>query len=114
MLDRPQRVRYFGDVDVVGLRLARDVTATCETVGWPAPAPAVGLYRLLVDAGGPIPASGRAPRVPAWMEAWLADWFGDSALAAQAADMAARGRLPQEAVGRVALKDRPLRDLIGR
>jgi hypothetical protein len=48
------------------------------------------------------------------MEAWLADWFGDSALAARAVDMAARGRLPQEAVGRVALKDRPLRDLIGR
>lgn len=67
VIDQPQQVRYFGDVDVVGLRLARDVTATCETVGWPAPAPAVGLYRLLVDAGSPIHASGRTPRVPAWM-----------------------------------------------
>jgi Wadjet protein JetD, C-terminal len=114
VIDQPQQVRYFGDVDVVGLRLARDVTATCETVGWPAPAPAVGLYRLLVSAGGPIPASGRAPRVPGWMEEWLADWFEDAALAAQAVDAAARGRLPQEAVGRVALKDRLLRDLIGR
>lgn len=112
MLEQPQQVRYFGDVDVVGLRLARDVTATCETVGWPAPAPAVGLYRLLVDAGRPIPASGRAPRVPAWMEAWLADWFGDAALAAQAVDVAARGRLPQEAVGRVALTNQSLSDLI--
>jgi hypothetical protein len=72
------------------------------------------LYRLLVDAGGPIPASGRTPRVPAWMEEWLAGWFEDTALAAQAVDVAARGRLPQEAGGRVALKDRPLRDLIGR
>lgn len=105
-----QRSGWSGTV----LRLARDVTATCETVGWLTPAPAVGLYRLLVDAGSPIPASGRIPRVPAWMEAWLADWFGDTALAAQAVDVAARGRLPQEAVGRVALKDRLLRDLIGR
>jgi hypothetical protein len=52
--------------------------------------------------------------VPAWMEQWLADWFDDTSLAAQAVDVAARGRLPQEAVGRVALRDRPLRDLIGR
>jgi hypothetical protein len=48
------------------------------------------------------------------MEQWLADWFEDTVLAAQAVDAAARGRLPQEAVGRVALKDRLLRDLIGR
>lgn len=112
VIDQPQQVRYFGDVDVIGLRLARDVTATCVTVGWPAPAPAVGLYRLLLDSGDPIPAGGRARQVPGWMEAWLADWFGDRALAVKAADMAARGRLPQEAVGRVALKDRPLPDLI--
>lgn len=112
-LDPPQQVRYFGDVDIAGLCLAHDVTAACETVGWPAPAPAVGLYRLLFDAGDPIPMSGRSPRVPGWMEAWLADWFGDAALAAQAVNIAARGRLPQEAVGRMTLIDQPLSALIG-
>jgi hypothetical protein len=46
------------------------------------------------------------------MEVWLADWFGDEALAAQAVHVAARGRLPQEAVGRMALTDQRLSDLI--
>jgi hypothetical protein len=67
VIDQPAQVRYFGDIDVAGLRLARDVSATRLTVGWPGPAPAVGLYRLLPAAGDPIFAQGRVPKVPTLM-----------------------------------------------
>lgn len=45
----PQRVRYFGDLDLAGLRIASLAARQAAKVGLPPVLPAVGCYRFLLD-----------------------------------------------------------------
>lgn len=99
---------YFGDVDAVGLRLARDVTTAGATLGLPECRSARPLYRMVLAGGAPVPGSGR---VSASLEQWLQGWLGP-ALACQATRSATQGRLPQEAVRRDVVDGHQLADLL--
>ena len=111
-LARPAALFYFGDIDRAGLRLAHDVVRTAAALGLPSVSPATGMYRLLLDAGEPVPAA-RRRRVPESLAAWLSDWLADSGLSAAALAVAEVGRMPQEAVGRQLLAGRDIDELLG-
>jgi hypothetical protein len=88
-------IRYFGDLDVEGLRIPIAASAAAERVGLPPVRPAVGLYARLLAVGRPQRATPVAPEVAAELTAWLG-----SALAPQAAALLVSGyRLAQEVVG---------------
>ena len=88
-------IRYFGDLDLEGLRIPIAASATAERAGLPPVRPAVGLYAQLLRAGRPDP----TPAVPPEVATELATWLGPS-LGPAAAELLASGhRLAQEAVG---------------
>lgn len=91
---RPDRILYFGDVDMKGLQIpiAADTAATCA--GLPSVAPALPLYELLFDLGRTRPGAPITRPVATEVAAWL------GSLSARACDLMVGGqRLPQEAVG---------------
>ncbi|MEU4576864.1 hypothetical protein [Nonomuraea sp. NPDC023979] len=91
---RPNRIVYFGDVDLQGLQIPAAASASAVLAGLPAVVPALPLYELLFAAGRERPA---AP-VPADSAARVSAWLG--LLAGRARNVLVSGiRLPQEAVG---------------
>lgn len=88
-------IRYFGDLDLEGLRIPIAASAVAERAGLPPVRPAVGLYARLLRAGHPDPAATVAPEVATE----LASWLGPSLAAGAAAVLEGGHRLAQEAVG---------------
>lgn len=97
--DPPRSIRYFGDLDVAGLRIPARASALATAEGLPPVRPATGLYRALLEHGRPATA---APADPSDV-----DWL-DPALRDPVRELLAGGRrLAQEAVGaRVLAADR--------
>lgn len=94
LVPRPDRIVYFGDVDLKGLQIPAAANASANQAGLPAVVPAVPLYGLLFDTHHRRPAK----RVPAAAATEAAAWLGP--LAERACDALTSGfRLPQEAVG---------------
>jgi hypothetical protein len=88
-------IRYFGDLDVEGLRIPIAASAAAEQAGLPPVRPAVGLYARLLAVGRPQPATPVAPEIAAELTSWLGP-----ALAPEATALLVSGhRLAQEAVG---------------
>lgn len=88
-------IRYFGDLDLEGLRIPIAASATAERAGLPPVRPAVGLYARLLRAGRPEDAPAIAPEVAGELASWLG-----RALAPQAAAILESGtRIAQEIVG---------------
>jgi hypothetical protein len=94
-------IRYFGDLDVEGLRIPVAASALAERTGLPPVRPAIGLYARLLRAGRPEPTTQVSPEVAAELAAWL----GTSLAPAAAAVLAGGRRLAQEAVGIEWLRD---------
>jgi hypothetical protein len=92
----PCELRYFGDLDVEGLRIARRGAASAAVLGLPELRPAARLYALLVEHGHPQPAKARTiadlPALVAWLPESVRGPVGDM--------FAAGRRLAQEWVGR--------------
>jgi Uncharacterized protein conserved in bacteria C-term(DUF2220). len=88
-------IRYFGDLDLEGLRIPMAASATAMRAGLPPVRPAVGLYARLLAVGRPEPATPLAPEVAAELAAWL----GPSLAPAAEALLVSGYRLAQEAVG---------------
>ncbi|MFP5019618.1 hypothetical protein [Pseudonocardia phyllosphaerae] len=98
---RPAEIRYFGDLDVAGLRIPARASVIAEAAGLPPVLPATGLYRTLLDQGRPAPARGADPAEQADVTdvTWL-----DPPLRGPVRELFAAGfRLAQEAVGRSVL-----------
>lgn len=92
----PREIRYFGDVDAVGLRIPASASRIAESAGLPPVRPAVGLYRALFARGRPQP--GQRP-VPADLAETIAAWLPEPHWAAAGSLLASGHRLAQEAVG---------------
>lgn len=91
---QPDRIVYFGDVDLKGLQIPATASTAATRAGLPAIVPAFPLYELLFEVGQELSAA----RVSADAGAEAAAWLG--VLAEQACDLLVGGaRLPQEAVG---------------
>ncbi|WBC04749.1 DUF2220 family protein [Micromonospora sp. WMMA1976] len=89
-------IRYFGDLDLSGLRIPLSASATAVHNGLPQVRPAMHLYRALLQLGLPIAAKEKAA-APA-DAARLAGWLGENM--GQVAALLTRGeRLAQEWVG---------------
>ncbi|EWM10023.1 hypothetical protein [Kutzneria sp. 744] len=97
----PERIAYFGDVDLKGLQIPLAAHAAGSLAGLPGVVPAVPLYGLLFEMGLARPAK----QVPTAVATEAAAWLGS--FAAQARDALVNGvRFPQEAVGYELLMDR--------
>jgi hypothetical protein len=104
---KPDRIVYFGDVDLKGLQIPATANTSAQQAGLPAVVPAFPLYDLLFDTHRRRPAA----RVSADVAAETAAWLGP--LAERAHDALVSGhRLPQEAVGYELLMNR--RDILDR
>ena len=90
-----EAIRYFGDLDLEGLRIPIAASAVAERSGLPPVRPAVGLYARLLRVGRPDPAAVVAPEVATEHAAWL----GPSLAGAVAQLLSDGHRLAQEAVG---------------
>lgn len=91
---QPDRLVYFGDVDLKGLQIPAAANVAATLVGLPAVVPAFPLYELLFEV------CRKRPTTPASVHVAVeaASWLGP--LAEQAYDSLVGGtRLPQEAVG---------------
>jgi hypothetical protein len=88
-------IRYFGDLDVEGLRIPIAASAAAERAGLPPVRPAVGLYARLLAVGRPQPATPVPPEVAAELTGWL----GPALASAAAALLVSGHRLAQEAIG---------------
>lgn len=94
LVPKPDRIVYFGDVDLKGLQIPAAANASANQAGLPAVVPAFPLYELLFDAHYRRPAKRVSVDVAAEAAAWL------DPLAERARDALIEGfRLPQEAVG---------------
>lgn len=104
---KPDRIVYFGDVDLKGLKIPVTANLNAQQAGLPAVRPAFPLYGILFDANCKRPAT----PVPADMATEVATWL--ETMAETAYDALAGGyRLPQEAVGYELLMNR--RDVLDR
>lgn len=91
---RPDRIVYFGDLDLKGLQIPAAANVNATQAGLPAVVPAFPLYELLFETRYRCPAKRVAPGTAAEVSAWLGP------LADQASNALTGGhRLPQEAVG---------------
>ncbi|MFC0436427.1 Wadjet anti-phage system protein JetD domain-containing protein [Kutzneria buriramensis] len=98
----PDRIVYFGDIDLKGLQIPLAANDTASRAGLPAVEPAARLYELLFELGRERPARAVRPAIAAEASAWLGP-----GLASRGRDALVRGvRLPQEAVGYEQLTDR--------
>lgn len=94
LVPTPDRIAYFGDVDLKGLQIPAAANTNARLAGLPAVTPAFPLYELLFGARQRRPATPVSANVAAEAAAWLGP------LGAQARDALVDGyRLPQEAVG---------------
>ncbi|MGV9928336.1 hypothetical protein [Nocardia rhamnosiphila] len=91
---RPDRIVYFGDVDLRGLQIPAAASATATRAGLPSVVPALPLYELLFEARRVRPATPVLPDAAAVAAAWSGP-FRDRTLALLVDGL----RLPQEAVG---------------
>lgn len=99
---KPERIVYFGDVDLKGLQIPTAASSAATQAGLPVVVPAFPLYELLFELGR---VRETAP-IYAGTAAAAAAWLGP--LSDRACDLLARGRrLPQEAVGFELLTNSP-------
>lgn len=103
----PERIVYFGDVDLKGLQIPVSANAAAASSGLPSVVPALPLYELLFELQRERPASPVAPKHAANVAGWLGP-FADRA----AAVLVAGVRLPQEAVGYDVLSCRDVLDRV--
>jgi hypothetical protein len=97
---KPERIVYFGDVDLKGLQIPAAANANAKLADLPAVVPAFPLYELLFEAPYKRPIAPVSPDVAAEASAWLGP------LAERAHDALVDGiRIPQEAVGYDLLMD---------
>jgi hypothetical protein len=97
----PDRIVYFGDVDVKGLQIPSAADSAARQAGLPAVVPANSLYELLFELGCERPATAVQPAAAEVLAAWLGP-----VLAVRGQHALVRGvRLPQEAVGYEQLTD---------
>jgi hypothetical protein len=97
-------IRYFGDLDVEGLRIPIAASASAERAGLLPVRPAVGLYARLLAVGRPQPTTPVLPETAAELTAWL----GPTLASAATALLVSGHRLAQEAVGLDRLVDNAL------
>ncbi|TWD84499.1 hypothetical protein FB561_5690 [Kribbella amoyensis] len=101
-LDGISRIRYYGDLDVDGLRIPRNAAATAVDEGMPEVLPADSLYRRLLATKDE---QANQPRVPTDQAVSLTCWFRDPGLALGIIDLLGRGvRIPQEALNATLLR----------
>lgn len=94
LVPRPERIVYFGDVDLKGLQIPAVASNNAKISDLPAVVPAFPLYELLFEAPYRRPAAPVSPAVAAEASAWLGP------LAKSARDALVEGiRIPQESVG---------------
>lgn len=94
LVPRPNRIVYFGDVDLKGLQIPAAADANAKLAGLPNVVPAFPLYKLLFDALY----ERSAAQVSADVAAEVATWLGPLAERARRA-LVDGIRFPQEAVG---------------
>jgi hypothetical protein len=89
-------LRYFGDLDTAGFRIARMAASRAEKVGLGELRPAIELYRVCCDTGVIRTTANRAAEE---LQRWTRDWLGGT-LGRVAADIIADGgRIVQETIG---------------
>jgi hypothetical protein len=94
LVPKPDRIVYFGDVDLKGLQIPAAASAVATLAGLAAVVPAISLYELLFDSARERPATQMSENVAKQAAAWLGP------LAERARNALVDGvRLPQEAVG---------------
>ncbi|GLZ32420.1 hypothetical protein Lesp02_46080 [Lentzea sp. NBRC 105346] len=90
----PDRIVYFGDVDLKGLQIPAAASIAATRAGLPAVVPALPLYEVLFELGCDRSATQVTMAVAAEASAWLGP------LAQRGCDALASGvRYPQEAIG---------------
>ncbi|NIK61463.1 Wadjet anti-phage system protein JetD domain-containing protein [Kribbella shirazensis] len=102
LVPQPERILYFGDIDLKGMQIPTVATLNALQAGLPAVVPAIPLYELLFAAPYRLPAK----PVPADEATAVCAWLGELADAACAALVNGQ-RLPQEAVGYDVLSRHP-------
>jgi Wadjet protein JetD, C-terminal len=96
-LDRPvSAIRYFGDLDRVGLRIPASASELAVTSGLPPVLPAVELYDALLEVGRPQPGQ---PRLTEPAARHLVRWLDPIHRGRVRHLLDAGERLAQEAVG---------------
>jgi len=94
LFPKPDRIVYFGDVDLKGLQIPAAANAAATLAGLPAVVPAFPLYELLFEVGRKRLATPVSADVAAEAAAWL------GILAERARESLVGGvRFPQEGVG---------------
>ena len=91
-----REVRYFGDLDEVGLRVPASAADLARREGLPPLRPATGLYGALLELA--VPQSGQR-KVAAAAASELATWLAPAHRAAATTLLVGGQRLAQEAVG---------------
>jgi hypothetical protein len=102
--DPPAELRYFGDLDVAGLRIAVAGSGVAESLGLPPLRPAALLYTALVEVEEVQPV-----RAVGTVDSAVLEWL-PAQLRERARAVLSRGRIPQEAVGLEQLVRMDLRD----
>jgi hypothetical protein len=96
MDDGVREVRYFGDLDEIGLRVPGNATALAVTEGLPPIYPAPGLYAAMLRLGSSQPGQRSVRREAAsGLAAWLAEEHRQDAIRL----LVSGERLAQESVG---------------
>ncbi len=91
-----ERVRYFGDLDVAGLRIPRNAAETAVRESLPPVIPAYDLYRALI--GSPFRQGGQ-PVLTEEAAGGAVTWLGNVSLMLESARLLTMGvRIPQEAL----------------
>lgn len=105
---RPQRIFYFGDIDIAGVRIARSAVTRARELDFAPVAAAAGLYQLTIDHGRTRDEnqSGRHPAVFDWAQRWIGGPVGVAVRETLAAGM----RIVQETVGTELLHTTTLND----
>ncbi|WP_133804048.1 hypothetical protein [Kribbella caucasensis] len=94
LVPAPQRIVYFGDVDLKGLQIPVAASLKALQAGLPAVVPAIPLYELLFATPHRLPGARVAVDEAAAASEWLCEFAGDACMA-----LVNGQRLPQEAVG---------------
>lgn len=89
-------LRYFGDVDTAGFRIARMAAGRAETLRLGELRPAVELYRVCHTAGTIRSTANRAAEE---LQRWTRDWLGGTLGRVAGEIIADGGRIVQETVG---------------
>jgi hypothetical protein len=97
-LPQVTEIRYYGDLDAIGLRIPVAASALATSEGLPEVQPAADLYRMLLVRGTPQRTNGEG-RLDQDRAAALASWLPPELRREAAALLAAGHRIPQEAVG---------------